>query len=555
MRKLSVVFIILSIFFGIFTCVQNEEANAYKFRGNLHHIGVYESTVPDNNSLLWSFDTGSPMESSPVIVDDRVYFGSDNDLVYCLDSYTGKEIWNFTTKNSVKSTPAVVDGVVYVGSTDGNLYALDAETGDKLWNYSIPFAQIKSSPAVSHDKVFFGASDGNIYALNQSTHELEWSFPTGMEIQSSPAVDWPYIYIGSINGNVYCIWANNGTEKWTYESGGSYEIYSSPAISKGALFIAAGWTGENGAVFCLDAQTGQEIWIFHPPGWGRYSEVYSSPAVHNETVFIHAWYILQWGMRKGTLYALPEQDPNGDGNISLDEVKWSFTTWDYDGGSSPAVADGKVLVGCTERKLHCVNETTGEEIWNFTTGAKIHSSPSVANGIVYVTSLDGSIYAIGGGGPAILDIEILPEFSSIKANRVMGISFSVTYRGKPIEGAFINFAVSDGNLSQQGASTFPDGSQRVKYTSPKTDENITITVHATVTKFGYPEGESSVQFIVEPASSYGKVSTGSTISLSRYWFYIVLIVALIAINVIIVIVNAKRKGRIIDDKETLSEEA
>jgi outer membrane protein assembly factor BamB len=555
MRKLSVMLIILSIFFGVLSSFQHEEADAYMFRGNLNRLGVYESTAPGNNSLLWSFDTGSDMESSPVVVDDNVYFGSDNGLVYCLDSYTGEEIWNFSTDNSVKSTPAIVDGIVYIGSTDRNLYVLDAETGDKLWNYSFPFGQIRSSPAVSDDKIFFGASDGNIYALNQSTHELEWAFPTGMDVQSSPAIDWPYLYIGSINGNVYCIWANNGTEKWSFESGGSYEIYSTPAVSNDAVYIGAGWLGGSGAVFCLDAQTGQEIWTFFPPGWGQYSEVYSSPAIHNETVFIHAWKILQWGERMGTLYALPEVDPNGDGNISLDEVKWSFTTMDYDGGSSPAVADNKVFVGSTDHKLYCVNETTGEELWNITTGAKIHSSPSVANEIVYVTSLDGSIYAIGGGGPAILDIQILPEFSSIKANRVMGISFLVSYRGKPIEGAFINFDVSHGNLSQQGASTFPDGTQRIKYTSPKTDENITITVHASVTKYGYPEGESSVQFIVEPSISYGKVSTGSTFSLSKYWFYIVLIVVLIAINVVIVILIVKRRGKETGDKKISSEES
>ena len=107
-------------------------ANANMFRGDLLHTGVYESSAPENNSLLWSFDTGDSIESSPVVVGNRVYFGSENGYVYCLDASSGNEIWNFTTNNEVDSTPAVVDGVVYVGSSDRKLYAIDANTGVKL---------------------------------------------------------------------------------------------------------------------------------------------------------------------------------------------------------------------------------------------------------------------------------------------------------------------------------------------------------------------------------------------------------------------------------------
>ena len=39
-------------------------------------------------------------------------------------------LWRFQTGDDVWSSPAVVDGVVYVGSTDNYVYALDAETGE-----------------------------------------------------------------------------------------------------------------------------------------------------------------------------------------------------------------------------------------------------------------------------------------------------------------------------------------------------------------------------------------------------------------------------------------
>ncbi len=555
MRKLFTLSVTLLILFAFLSTITPQETEAFMFRGDLHRSGVYDSKAPGNNTLLWSFDTGFYIiQSSPVVVEDRVYFGGDDTKIYCLDAQTGDEIWNYSTGNAVKSTPALLDDILYVGSTDGNFYAIDAIYGEKQWNYTLStYAQIWSSPAISNDLIFFGADDGNLYALNISNKNvpaLEWVFPTGGLIQSSPAVNWPFVYIGSVDGGVYCIWANNGTQKWVFEPADSYDIYSTPTIYNNSVYIGNGKYEIGGALFCIDAQTGEEKWKFLPPGEGRFSEIYSSPAVHNHTVFIHAWNKVSGpGDEKGTVFALHDVDPNGDGNITIDEIKWSFTTGDNEGGSSPAVADSKVFVGSTNNKLYCIDEYTGLELWNLSTGGQIVSSPFIANSVVYITSEDGAIYAIGGYEKAMLEIQILPEFPSIKSNRVMGLSFLVTYRNRPVEGAFINVEVDLGNLSQSGASTFGDGSQRIKYTSSEVSQNTTVTVYAKATKSGYPQGNSTAQFVIEPPSSYKQVSSGSTFSLSKYWLYILLILVLIAINVLIIIIGIRKRNKIKEEHE------
>ena len=43
--------------------------------------------------------------------------------------------WKFHTGGSVTSSPAVVGDTVYVGSNDNNLYALDLETGALKWKF------------------------------------------------------------------------------------------------------------------------------------------------------------------------------------------------------------------------------------------------------------------------------------------------------------------------------------------------------------------------------------------------------------------------------------
>ena len=42
-----------------------------------------------------------------------------------------------------------------------------------------------------------------------------------------------------------------------------------------------------------------------------------------------------------------------------------------------------------------MNATNGAELWNYTTGNGVWSSPLVVNGVVFVGSDDGSVYALG----------------------------------------------------------------------------------------------------------------------------------------------------------------
>ncbi|MFE7776233.1 PQQ-binding-like beta-propeller repeat protein [Streptomyces sp. NPDC057445] len=65
--------------------------------------------------------------------------------------------------------------------------------------------------------------------------------------------------------------------------------------------------------------------------------------------------------------------------------------------STPAIADGVVYVGSGNGTLYAVDSGTGKERWTFRTGEMIESSPAVADGTVYVGSGDGNLYAVDAG--------------------------------------------------------------------------------------------------------------------------------------------------------------
>jgi outer membrane protein assembly factor BamB len=73
-----------------------------------------------------------------VAADGRVYFGSTvNDAVTCLDAATGKSIWTFYSEGPVRLAPIVVDNHVYFGSDDGYAYCVSAADGALVWKRRI----------------------------------------------------------------------------------------------------------------------------------------------------------------------------------------------------------------------------------------------------------------------------------------------------------------------------------------------------------------------------------------------------------------------------------
>src|SRR5690606_39885413 len=63
----------------------------------------------------------------------RVYVGSKDGYLYCLNASTGQKIWRHPTGSEVNSSPTISGGRAYFGSDDGWFYCLDAETGDPYW--------------------------------------------------------------------------------------------------------------------------------------------------------------------------------------------------------------------------------------------------------------------------------------------------------------------------------------------------------------------------------------------------------------------------------------
>src|SRR5437762_9357927 len=78
------------------------------------------------------------------------------------------------------------------------------------------------------------------------------------------------------------------------------------------------------------------------------------------------------------------------GGPTLLGLAWRAPT-EGDVVSSPAIANGVVYVGSGDGGLYALDLATGARHWRFDAGSPVSSSPAVGGGLVYAGARDGSI--------------------------------------------------------------------------------------------------------------------------------------------------------------------
>ena len=195
-------------------------AEGLVFFGSWDHF-VY-ALDEKTGELRWKQDTVLEVTPSPVYADGTIYIGSRSADVYAFEAATGKTKWKYFYWFSwVESTGTVRDGVLYVGSSDYQLmFALDTKTGKPLWSFDTD-GSAWSSPAVTNDSVYIGTAGtvgymadhrGGFFAVNRADGKEKWRIvfdPIPNEftygVVSSPAVSDGLVFFGALDGKFYAV--------------------------------------------------------------------------------------------------------------------------------------------------------------------------------------------------------------------------------------------------------------------------------------------------------------------------------------------------------------
>ena len=427
------------------------------FGHDLNHTSSTGAQPPLFPHLLWSFDmkdmptaAEGDVYSTPLIMGDSVYACSNNFYMVSIDIDDGSENWHTYLENTIKSTPTYHDGHLYVGA--GNyLWEVDADTGGKNRTFTAG-AEIVSSPAIYNDTLFFATmfSDSKLHAVAMNGTEL-WNNSMNGSLQGtpgSPAIHNGTVYIGSDSGMVYALdhdglldgnqgpetGENNTTADIIWKKDLAKSILASPTVIPGAVvFSTSNMSGPN-RVYALGSDTGDEIWNYTLNDRIRSTAAYDAPSGR-----------LYLGTFGGHLLAL---DASSGGLV------WSFDTDGNAIQSSPTLAGDAVFFGGFDRKIWALDavgngDGTTDELWNYTTGEIIHSSPSISSGRLFVGSDDDHLYCIGAPDFEISNQDIGFSDVSPYLGEEITISVNVSNRGTVASSVDVKLMASNLNNSIQ----------------------------------------------------------------------------------------------------------
>lgn len=351
--------------------------------------------------VKWSVDVPAIAASVPVVWGDRVFLtapiAEKRQLVgFCYDARTGKELWR-------------------------QVVSEDDPQWDNKSNLASP------SPVTDGQRVIFLFADA-VAASYDLDGKLQWkrdfkethgAFATQWTYGSSPALDGGRLYIQVLQRDetfdfqgfpkgtpgkdmtsyVLAVDPATGKDLWkhlrkTPAQVESLEAFSTPVFcdhdGRRVMLISGGDT-----LTLHDAASGDEYarlatWNLPGDGYNKFFRLVPSPVVGEGVALVCApknspVFAMPLGSRGKDVQPLWTSDPK-------------VVTTDV---STPAFYQGKFYVlDSGRRTVSCVEPKTGKVLWIGETGskAKFESSPTVADGKVYMTNFWGDVYVVKAGG-------------------------------------------------------------------------------------------------------------------------------------------------------------
>jgi outer membrane protein assembly factor BamB len=404
---------------------------AYKIDSD-HMVAENSCLNPKTGEILW---TSSEFSADTGIFNANVYSPEEKMFYTKVDSYV--KAWSFADPSNPptlawttyvpgggRTGSGIVygDGKVFPGSFQSHQVALDAKTGAVLWDTPTKGPMIFSGSYFQGRFLRGGTDDNTLYCFNATNGEIVWTFTPSTDgyFTVGSAVAYGMVYELNKDGHLYAIDIETGNLTWKYKGPGPLLFPGNPTVADGKVYATTGQAAQYGGqssiseFACLDAYTGRLIWRLPIEALGpresvavAYGHLYLIPG--NVTTAVDAisgseYTTLNELWAIGTPFSTVNGDwpmwrrdpahsstaPAGPSNLTL---AWNFTT---KGAviSSPSVADGIVYVGSQDKNIYALGAWSGNLIWKFTTLSTVESSPAVANGRVFTGGDDGYVYCL-----------------------------------------------------------------------------------------------------------------------------------------------------------------
>src|SRR2546423_1883592 len=133
-----------------------------------------------NGRLLWRLKAPGKVESSPVVLDNVVFFGTTDGRLFAVYVRTGRVKWAYDTGGRINASPSIHKGRVCITTYAGSIFCLSARDGHKIWRryFRRDFARYESfyaSASTDGHRLFTIARSGKVIAPRSSNRHVLWT--------------------------------------------------------------------------------------------------------------------------------------------------------------------------------------------------------------------------------------------------------------------------------------------------------------------------------------------------------------------------------------------
>lgn len=355
------------------------------YGANCRHTFSVSAAGPESGCVLWQTCCDSKIVTTPVYLSNNyAVFAADDGYVSAVDQ-EGTRLWKYKTNSHVYDSVTVSDtDNIFIATSDGVIHALDFE-GQVLWVIELS-RLLKTGISVGFLCPPTYSDEGILYA--QSAHErtllavsaegsLLWKHAFGGKGGGvfSPVIDQEgNVYVGGSPENIgrISVLSKKGKPLRVIDVSNSY--LNSPTILQDESLL----------VFCsIDGlirvdDLGELSWIYD------YDGISFSPAAVRSDGCSYINYI------DGSLHAVSD---TGERLWKVQEQDTIIGAPAVDGKGNAYMVSGKALYSVGSK---------GETNWRLKLDSTLTTGASISpNGIIYVGSTDGTLYAIGNANGTI----------------------------------------------------------------------------------------------------------------------------------------------------------
>ncbi len=201
------------------------------------------------------------ISSSPTFYENILYISSlsgDHGL-FAYDILKGRTIWSLKGSRS-KTAPVAADGRIFHGSTDGHVVCLNARNGEIIWKNKTG-DKIEQNLAFDGQNLLAVTANGAVFNLEPASGSVIWEKPLQQAVLSSPVINSGSVIVSTYNGSIYFIDIRNGKTRDSLHF--DLNLYFNASGNDGqTIFIPL----SNGLIKAYNRKAGTFDWQFRMNG-------------------------------------------------------------------------------------------------------------------------------------------------------------------------------------------------------------------------------------------------------------------------------------------------